>query len=288
MTEPAQHLQDDQQAVTASTTMALRTEPGAADVVPLIAACNRASKAHEKLYSRTKQATDEVGQADDEAAEADDTQDDREAEYEAIQAEDPHRRASRPRQWFIALAVLALDGVACYFAAEALGSGKQETLAWAGLFVALLGIGEIELDRYSEGHRLVWRCIAIALATFIVLLGVLRFSFLVVVGDEGLVAAAVGTTLFTIVTTGFVLIGYRALRLAETGQAWKARRRLRVQQSAAAAAHARHGRLTGRRDALARAYLSRIRLHLLEACSGAELAQAEQAVWAHLTGRDPR
>jgi len=289
MTEPAQYQADNQQALTVSTVTALRSEPGALpDVVPFITACNKESKAHLKLYSRTRQASDEADKAGEQAAEADQQRDELEAEHETIQAEHPHRTAARPRQWLIAVAALVLDAVACYFAAEALGAGQQETLAWAGLFLALLGVAEIALDHYSEGHRLAWRCTAAALTCFIVLLGVLRFSFLVTVGNEGMIAATVGTVLFTIATTGFVLIGYRALRLAETGRAWQARRRLRAQAKEAAAAHARHAQLADRRDALARAYLNRVRLQLLQACPGIAVAQAEQALWAHLTGRNPR
>ncbi len=280
---------DEQQGSTVTalrSEQVLRSEQAVPDVVPQIVDCNRASKAHEKLYSRAKQASDIVDRASKDAAKADRACDDADANHETIQAEDPDRRAPRPRQWLIAAGALALDGVACYFAAEALGSGQQETLAWALLFLALLGIGEVALDHYSDGREAAWRLTAAALSGFVVLLGVLRYSFLATVGAEGLIAATVGATLFTIATTGFLLIGYRSLRLAETGQAWRARRQLRAAQQAARAAHAKLDRRADRRDALARAYLSRIRLHLIQTCPGVALAPAEKAIWAHLTGKD--
>jgi hypothetical protein len=40
--------------------------------------------------------------------------------YRTVQAEHPRRRAPLPRQVILALITVALDGVACYFAAQAL------------------------------------------------------------------------------------------------------------------------------------------------------------------------
>ena len=265
---------------------ALRGEQPASDVTRQVSDYNRRSKAHEKLYARARQAADAASHAADGASRADAARDDAESAHEAIQAEEPDRHAPRPRQWAIAGGALLLDGVACYFAAEALGSDDRETAAWAVLFLALLGIGEVALDHFSAEHRAVWRWIAAALTGFVGLLGVLRFSFLVTVGAEGLVPAAVGAVLFTAVTTGLVLSGYRALRLAEASQAWQARRQLRTRERAASEAHRKLDRMLARRDRLAGAYLARIRLQLVQTCSSSELAEIEQVLWAHLVGTD--
>lgn len=286
MTETAQRGPADQPA---STVTAIRSEqPPPPEVARLVSEFNQQSKANEKLYARAKQTADAASREAAAARQADAVRDEADASYEVIQAEDPDRRASRPRQWTIAGGTLLLDGVACYFAAEALGASQQETVAWAALFLALLGIGEVALDHFSEDHRGVWRWVAAALAGFIGLLGVLRYSFLVTVGAEGLVAATVGAALFTAATAGFVLIGYRALRLAEAGQAWRARRRLRATEKAAEQAHRALDRMLARRDRLAGAYLARIRLRLVQTCDSAALSQAERAVWAHLVGEDLR
>jgi hypothetical protein len=255
-------------------------------VARLVSEHNQQSKAHEKLYARAKQAADAASRAAFTAQQADAARDDADATYEAIQAEEPDRPAPRPRQWAIAGGALLLDGVACYFAAQALGAGEQETIAWTVLFLALLGIGEVALDHFSEDRGAVWHWIAVALAGFIGLLGVLRYSFLVTVGADRLVAAVVGAALFTAATAGFVLIGYRALRLAEASQAWRARRQLLAMERAAQEAHRRLGRMSAKRDRLAGAYLARIRLRLIRTSSSSELAQMERVLWAHLVGQD--
>jgi hypothetical protein len=255
------------------------------DVARVVSDYNQESKANEKQYGRAKQAADSASRIAFAADQADAARDEADATYEAFRAEDPDRNAPRPRQWIIAGAALLLDGVACYFAAEALDSGQGETIAWAALFLALLGIGEVALDHFSEDHRTAWRWIAVALAGFVGLLGVLRYSFLLTVG-RGLLAPSAGAVLFTVATAGFVLIGYRSLRLAETNQAWQARRLLRAKERAAREAHRRLDRMLARRDRLAGAYLARIRLRLVHTCSGSELQQIEQVLWAHLVGQE--
>src|SRR5215472_17299466 len=86
---------------------------------------------------------------------------------QARQAADPERRVPRWRQLLLAGGTLSLDAVACYFAAQALGNGQDETLAWTALFLAVLGAGEFALDFYRDRHRRVWRYIAIGLGGFV-------------------------------------------------------------------------------------------------------------------------
>jgi hypothetical protein len=271
---------------------ALRTEPSSAllpeEVMAEILACNDASKAQEDLWSRTRQATDMVSQATAAARKADSEMSEADLEYKTAQAENPERSAPRPRQWLIAAGTLVLDGLACYFAAAVLDGDQLQTLIWAALFLALLGAAELALDHLRDHHRTLWRWIAFVLGSFIVLLGVLRYSFLATVGTAGPVAALAGAVLFTVATAGFVVVGYKALRAAETGSTWKARRRARGYARLAAAAHRRLDRQVAGRDRLARAYLCRIRTRLVRTYSASQLPAMEHAVWAHLLGQELR
>jgi hypothetical protein len=256
------------------------------DVRAEIVIFNDESPGHEDLWTRTRQRADQVRQAEAEAREADRAAAAADGDHKAIQAEDPDRTAPRVRQWFLAAGALVLDGVACYFAAEALGGSQFETLAWAALFLALLGAAEVTLDLWRESHPVLWRWTVAMLGVFIGLLCVLRFWFLATVGVDGLVSAAAGAGLFTMLTAVFVIIGYRALRAAETGEAWRARRRTRALVKAAATAWQRVRWLRSRRDRLASAYLSRIRIHLIRTCTTGQLTSTEDAVRRHLIGED--
>jgi len=253
-------------------------------VLAEICAFNADNEAHEDLWARTRQAADLVSHATDDAEKSDRARRAAELAYKTVQAEHPDRRAPRPRQWLMAAGALALDAVACVFAAEALGASMPETLIWAALFLAVLGSGELALDHYRETHRSAWRWIAGILSAFIVLLGVLRFSFLATVGSVGQLAALAGAALFTLATAGFVIAGYRALCVAETRQTWRARRAWRRSVAAAAAAQRVLDRHVARRDRLVSAYLSRIRSRLVRSCTARELSLAERAIMAHLTG----
>jgi hypothetical protein len=247
---------------------------------------NESNHAHEELWARTHQASDAVRNSRKE--EVDKQQKAREAResHLAVQAEHPHRRASLPQQVAIAGLSVALDGVACWFSAQALGNGQLESLLWAALFLAVLAGGEIALDYYSDRSRKAWRLLAFGLAAFVTGLGVLRFLFLYTVGLDGPVAALVGAALFTVATAGFVVIGYRALRAAETFLAWQARRRAGKAGREAEAARSRTASCLAERDRLADAYVSRIRVSLLRTCTSTQLPLMEAALRAHLNGRD--
>ena len=255
-------------------------------VMAEVLAFNGSSQAHEDLWSDTRQATDVVTQAAEQTAAAEAARKDAELTYRAERAKQPDRWAPRPRQWLFAVGALALDGVACVFAAEALDGSQLETYGWAGLFLALLAAGELALDHYRDTHRVLCRWIAGALGAFIVLLGVLRFAFLATVGYGGDLAALVAAALFTVATAGFVIAGYRLLRVAETSQTWQARRARRDRARALAAARRRLAASTARRDRLAHAYLGRIRSQLARGYSASELPLMERALMAHLTGQE--
>lgn len=121
-------------------------EQAAHNVMAEILACNRASPAHEDLWSRTRQAADIVRQADADLTEAEEQKREADLASKTAQAENPERSVPRLRQWLLAAGTLALDSVACYFAAQALGADQMQTLAWTVLFLVLLGAGEFALD----------------------------------------------------------------------------------------------------------------------------------------------
>jgi hypothetical protein len=256
------------------------------DVAGAIREFNASNHAHEDLWARTRQAADAVRHAIVDRQLAQRASGEARDSHLAIQAEHPHRRASLMRQALIALATVALDAVACWFAAQALGSGQLETLLWAGLFLVVLAGGEIALDFYSEHSRRAWQAAAAALAAFVAGLGVLRYLFLATVGTDGTVTALVGAVLFTAVTAVLVMIGYRALRAAESFRAWQARRRARRAAREASAAGERLARRLAERDRLIDAYVARIRVSLVKTCTSALLARMEAAIRVHLTGRD--
>lgn len=262
-----------------------RDEGPPVDVTALIRQVNAANEAVEDLYLRTRQAADIARRSDQAAELAAVTADTAKVTHRTIQAESPQRRAPLPRQRCYALLTVSFDGVACYFAAQALDGSQDTTIVWTVLFLAVLAVGEIGLDFYRDRHLRAWRAVASILATFVGALGVLRFWFLATVGADGLVPAGLGAALFTAVTAGFLIVGYRALRLAETPQAFRARRRARATAQAAQAAHVAANRNAHDRERLIDAYLIQVRRRALELCT-AEQQFIEKAVRRHLLGED--
>ena len=256
------------------------------DIAHAVRDFNGSNQAHENLWTQVHQAGDVLRQAvrDREAA----RHRAREARdfHLTVQAQYPRRHAPLVQQWLLAGITVGLDAVACWFGAQALGSGRDETLLWTALFLAVLAGGEIALDHYGERGGRAWRLLVAGLAAFVAGLGVLRFLFLATVGTLGVATALVGATLFTGATFGSLALGYRALRAAEKFPAWRARKRARYAEREAARASDRVVRLLRERDRLVDAYLSRIRVWLLKTCSSSQLPLAEAAVREHLTGKD--
>jgi hypothetical protein len=205
--------------------------------------------------------------------------------HRTVQAERPRRRAPLPRQVTLALAAVALDGVACYFAAQALDGSQDTTLVWTGLFLAVLAGLEAALDSYRDRSLRAWRALVSLAGTFVTLLGILRFWFLATIGTDGLVPAMAGALLFTAATAGFLCLGYRALRAAETPQAWRARRTARKAWQAARAARAAADRDVRERDRLIQAYLGNIRRLVLKSYPVNVQLALESAVREHLSDR---
>jgi hypothetical protein len=257
-----------------------------ADVGESVRDFNASNQAHEDLWTRVHQAGDAVRRS----AEDRDTAQlhARQARdfHLAVQAEYPHRSAPLLRQAFLAAFTVGLDAVACWFAAQALGNGQTETLLWAVLFLAVLAGGAVALDYYSERSGRAWRLLVAGLLVFVTGLGILRFLYLATVGGIGPGAALVGAALFTTATSGFLVIGYRALRAAEKFPAWQARKWSRQAARQAAAASHRVARLLRERNRLVDAYVSRIRVGLLGTCSPGQLPQLEAALRNHLNGCD--
>jgi hypothetical protein len=257
------------------------------DAADLIREVNASNEAVEDQCLRARQAADIAARSTRDAELSETAARNAAVAHQTIQAERPRRRAPLPRQVCFALATVALDGVACYFAAQALDGSQDATLVWTGLFLAVLAGGEVALDFYRDRNLRAWRTLAILTGGFVGLLGILRFWFLATIGTGGLVPAVAGAGLFTAATAGFVYLGYRALRAAETPQAWRARREARKAQQAARAARATANRDGRERDRLVDAYLGQVRRLVFKICPVDEQLRLESAVRDHLCGKRP-
>src|ERR1700761_546252 len=262
-----------------------RDEGPPVDVSPLIRLVNASNEAVEDLYLRARQAADIAARSTRAAAQATAAATTAKVAHQIIQAENAQRRASLPRQRVIALLTVIFDAVACYFAAQALDSSQDTTYVWTVLFLAVLAIGEVALDYYRDRRQRAWRTVASVLTMFVVGLGALRFWFLATVGASGLVPAALGAMLFTLATGGFLLVGYRALRMAETSQAFRARRTAQAAVQAAVTARVDANRNTRDSERLIDAYLVQVRRHAVELCTP-DQQSVERAVGRHLRGEE--
>lgn len=185
----------------------------------------------------------------------------------------------------LAAVTVVLDGLACYFAAQALDGSQLATVIWTAIFLAVLAGGEFLLDVYRDRNVRLWRMLAATLGVFVVGLGLLRYSYLYTVGSGGPLPAAAGAALFTVATAGFLVLGYRALRAAETRQAWAARRQARVARRQAVASRAEADRDIADWNRLADTYIAEARHLLLETSPASEQPVVEAALRAHLLGR---
>jgi hypothetical protein len=119
---------------------------------------------------------------------------------------------------------------------------------------------------------------------FVILLGTLRFWFLATTGTGGLMPAIAGAYLFTVAAAGSLALGYRALRVAETPSAWRARRQACKARQAARATHAAADRDAAKRDRLIDAYLGQVRPQLLTTCPAERQLAIESGVRKHILG----
>src|SRR6266851_1167767 len=108
------------------------------DVAELIRDVNATNNAVEDQYLRARQAADIANRSKLAAEEAGVAAEAAWIAHQTIQAERPRRRSPLPRQVALAAGTVAFDGVACYFAAQALNGGQDSTLIWTVLFLAVL------------------------------------------------------------------------------------------------------------------------------------------------------
>jgi hypothetical protein len=254
------------------------------DIARVIRELNESNDILEDQYLRARAAADQAARAGEAAIQAASIAHQTHVAYQAVHAEH-NRHAPLPRQVTLAAATVGLDGLACYFAAQALDGSQDTTLVWTVIFLAVLASGEVGLDFYQDRNRRAACVLGSVLGTFIVLLGVLRFRFLATIGTGDEVAAAAGAALFTVATAGFVFLGYRALRSAETPHAWRARRRARAADRAAQRARESAARQADLRDRLVDAYIRQVRRVALRNCAGDQLPIMEAAARDHLEGK---
>jgi hypothetical protein len=254
------------------------------DETDVIREINASNVEVENQYLRARKAADVAIRSSLAAAQTSSAALDAEVSHEAIQEERPQRHAPLPRQVAAAAGTVALDGIACYFAAQALNGGQDATLVWTGLFLAALGGGEAALDFYRDRNERAWRGVAILIATFITLLGILRFWFLATISDGSLVTAAAGAGLFTAATAAFLCLGYRFLRAAETPRTWRARRRACHSRRAATNARVAAERDVQERDRFIDAYLVHVRRLIHRTCPVSQHQALESAIRDHLCG----
>jgi hypothetical protein len=265
--------------------MTIDQTTGITDLADVIRELNESDDTLGDQYLRAREAADRAARSKDTADQAAAVARQADIAHEAIQTEEG-RHAPLPRQVVLALLTVALDALACYFAAQALNGSQDATVVWTILFLAVLAGGEVGLDVYQDRHRRSWHALIGFLSAFVLGLGVLRFLYLATVGADDPVTATAGAALFTAATAGFVFLGYRALRAAETPRAWRARRRARAAYRAARAARESADREARHRDRLVDACLKQVRRVALRRCPAGQLAMLEAAARMHLQGKE--
>jgi hypothetical protein len=253
-------------------------------VATVIRDINASDTAIEDLYLRARHAADIATRSNYAAQQAAATAEKARVAYRDARTGLLHRRAPLPRQVLLALSTVLLDGVACYFAAQALGGSPDATLAWAVLFLGVLAGGEAALGFYGDRSERTRRTILMFFGLFVTLLGTLRFWFLASTGTGGLMATIIGAYAFTGMTAGFVLLGYRVLRVAETPPTWRARRRARKARQAAWIAHATAELDSTERDRLIDTYLGHVMQRVLRTCPAEHQLAVESGFRKHMLG----
>lgn len=135
----------------------LRPPPDTADLIRII---NARNEAVEDQYLRARQAADIAARSALAAQQSAAAAKDAELAYRTIQAGYLRRRAWLPLRLLLALAALALDGMACYFAVQALGGSQSDILLWTCLFLGALSAGRVILDFCRKRAERAWRALA--------------------------------------------------------------------------------------------------------------------------------
>lgn len=277
---------------TSSPNPSRRIHTGSADaaspirIALLIRDLNASDKAVEDLYLRARQAAGIAARGEHAAGQAGASARRTEDAHLVIQARQPGRHAPLPRQVTLALGTVALNGLACYAAARALGGSQAAGLAWTGSFLAVLAGGEAALGFYRDRSERAWRAPVMVIGFSVILLGGLRLWFLTATGT-GLVPATAGAFLFMVTTAGFLALGNRALRAAETVPTWRARRQACRAGQAARIARAAAGRNVAERDRLIDAYLGQVRRQVRKTFPAGRQLAVESGIRKHLLGERP-
>jgi hypothetical protein len=250
-------------------------------VARLIHDVNASDQAAQDQFLRTRQAVGVALRSQHAAEQAAAEAGQAEVAHRVIQAGQPHRRAPLPRQVLLALVTVVPDGLACYLAAQALGGSPDATLAWTGLFLAVLTGGQAALGFCGDRAR---RALVLLTGFIVILLGTLCFWFLAATGTGGPMPAIAGACLFTVAAAGSLTLGYRALRAAETPSAWRARRQACTARAAARIARAAAGQDTAERDRLIDTYLRHVRPQVLKTCPAGQQLAMESGIRKHLLG----
>lgn len=142
------------------------------------------------------------------------------------------------------------------------------------------------MDFYRDRRPRAWRTLVGLIGAFILLLGTLRFWFLMAIEGSAIAPAIAVASLFTAATAGLPALGYHALRTAEPPQAWRARRQARRAARAAWVARETADQATADRNRLVEAYLGQVRRLGLKAWPIRQQLVMESAVREHLLGED--
>ena len=286
---PARPGQDRRIPDAVSRTPSSRIHPQGADaasparVAVLIREVNASDQAVQDQFLRARQAAGITARLEHAAGQAAARARTAEAAHLAVQAEHPHRRAPLPRQVTVTLGTVVLDGLACYLAARALGASGDAVLAWTVLFLAVLAGAEAAPGLYRDRGERARRVLA-ALTGFLV---ILAGTVLLAVTGTGPVPAIAGACLLTVITAGFLTVGYRALQAAETPLAWRAAWQAGTAYQAARLARAQADQAAAERDRLIDAYLGHLTGLALKTSPPGQQPAVESAARQYLLGELP-